>query len=162
MLATLDEPTPLAPAWDDRFAPPVIDARHPGDEEEDFDEDADDEERRRLTTTSTTRDDLDDDLDDEDDDEDFDDDLDDEIDDIDVDEEDDLDDDDDSTTSTTTRRRNSRKRNSEPLGGATALDTSRPRSRRAGSEKGTVGWVSETHPPCCLEAPRGRGGPGQP
>jgi hypothetical protein len=55
-LATLDEPITLAPAWDDRSAPPPIDARHPGEEEEDFDEEVDDDE-----------DDLDDDLDDEED-----------------------------------------------------------------------------------------------
>ncbi|HEV3165353.1 MAG TPA: hypothetical protein VGZ22_15105 [Isosphaeraceae bacterium] len=75
-LAILDEPGTIAPALDDRFAPPLS-ARHPGDEEEEFEEEIEDDEEDED-------DEFDDDLDDEDDE------LDDDLDEDELDEDEDL------------------------------------------------------------------------
>ena len=60
LLSQEEHPTTCAPALDDRFAPPPVDARHADEEEEEIEDDS-------LEEDEEEDDDFDDDLDDEDD-----------------------------------------------------------------------------------------------
>jgi hypothetical protein len=95
LLADLDEiAAPEAP-WDRwRDSDPLLDARHPGEEEEEFDEEFEDDEDEEFDEFEEEEEDIDEEFED-DEDEDIDDEIDEEIDDIDIDEdeEDDFDDD---------------------------------------------------------------------